>query len=97
MRHFCSPHHQDSALHPVIGRLERAAGLARDDTAEQKLAKLEALLAQSNAQPNEIGSIAGLLSIPNRGRYPLPELSPQKRKDKTLRALLVARVSQNEG
>jgi len=84
LRHFCSPHHQDSALHPVISRLERAAGLAREDTAEEKLAKLEALLAQSNAQPHEIGFIAELLSIPNGGRYPLPELSPPKRKEKTL-------------
>jgi predicted ATPase len=29
-----------------------------------------------------------LLSIPNAGRYPLPELNPQKRKEKTLTALL---------
>jgi class 3 adenylate cyclase len=88
LRHFCSPHHQDSALHPVISQLEKAAGLAREDTAEEKLAKLEALLAQSNAQPDEIGFIAELLSIPNGGRYPLPELSPPKRKERTLTALL---------
>jgi class 3 adenylate cyclase len=31
LRHFCSPHHQDSPLHPVIARLERAAGFTRDD------------------------------------------------------------------
>jgi class 3 adenylate cyclase/predicted ATPase len=88
LRYFCSPHHQDSALHPLISQLERAASFARDDTAEQKLAKLEALLAQSNAQPEEIGYIAELLSITNIGRYPLPDLSPQKRKEKTLTALL---------
>src|SRR5262249_11753302 len=88
LRHFCSPHHQDSALRPVIDQLERAAGLARDDTAEAKLAKLEVLLAQSNAQPDEIGFIAELLSIPSAVRYPLPELTPQKRKENTLMALL---------
>jgi predicted ATPase len=59
-----------------------------DDTAEEKLAKLETLLAQSKGQPDEIGFIAGLLSIPNRGRYSIPELSPQKRREKTLTALL---------
>src|SRR5690349_22628077 len=32
LRLFCSPHHQDSALHPFIAQLERAAGFARDDT-----------------------------------------------------------------
>src|SRR4051812_23142969 len=45
LRYFCSPHHQDSALHPFIAQLERAAGFARDDTPELKLARLSALLA----------------------------------------------------
>ena len=45
LRYFCSPHHQDSALYPFIAQLERAAGFARDDTAEAKLGKLRALLA----------------------------------------------------
>jgi class 3 adenylate cyclase/tetratricopeptide (TPR) repeat protein len=88
LRQFCSPHHQSTPLHPWIGQFERAAGLSRDDTAEEKLAKLEAVLAQSNAPPEEIGLIAALLSIPNAARYPLPELGPQKRKEKTLTALL---------
>src|ERR1700674_4411620 len=43
LRYFCSPHHQDSALYPFIVQLERAAGFARGDTAEQKLGKLEGL------------------------------------------------------
>ena len=34
-RYFCSPHHQDSALYPVIVQLERAAGFARDDGPRQ--------------------------------------------------------------
>jgi hypothetical protein len=88
LRHFCSLPHEDSALRPVIGQRERAAGFARDDTAEEKLAKLETLLAQSNAPPDEIGFIAELLSIPNRGRYSVPEWSPQKRQEKTLTAPL---------
>ena len=45
VRYFCSPYYQDSALYPFIVQLERAAGLARDDTVEQKLGKLTALLA----------------------------------------------------
>jgi hypothetical protein len=31
IRYFCSPHHQHSALYPIVGQLERAAGFARDD------------------------------------------------------------------
>jgi class 3 adenylate cyclase len=38
LRYFCSPHHQDSALHPFITQLERAAGFARDDAVEQSWA-----------------------------------------------------------
>src|SRR5690349_15868248 len=31
LRYFCSPHHQDSALYPVIRQMERAAGSEQDD------------------------------------------------------------------
>ena len=34
LRYFCSPQHTDSALYPIIGQMERAAGLAHDDTAQ---------------------------------------------------------------
>jgi class 3 adenylate cyclase len=37
LKYFCSPHHQDSPLHPIIGQLEYAAGFARGDTAGDKL------------------------------------------------------------
>jgi hypothetical protein len=37
LRYFCSPHHQDSALFPIIGQLERAAGFTRDDCAKLRL------------------------------------------------------------
>ena len=40
LRYFCSPHHQDSALYPIIGQLERAAGFARDDAPERGGASL---------------------------------------------------------
>ena len=39
---FCSPYHTNTALHPVIGLLERAAGLDRDQPPERQLDKLEA-------------------------------------------------------
>ena len=88
LRFFCSPHHQDSALYPVIAHLERAAGFRRDDTAEQRLDKLEALLAQAT---NDLGGVApllaDLLALPAGARYPPLNLTPQKRKEKTLTAL----------
>jgi class 3 adenylate cyclase len=45
VRYFCSPQHTDSALHPVIGQMERAATLAYSDSPQTKLNKLDALLA----------------------------------------------------
>ena len=48
LRYFCSPQHTDSAFYPIIGQMERAAGLAHDDTPQAKLDKLDALLAQTS-------------------------------------------------
>jgi class 3 adenylate cyclase len=88
LRFFCSPNHQDSALYPVIAHLERASGFRRDDTAEQRLDKLEALLAQAT---NDLGGVApllaDLLAVPTGERHPPLNLAPQKRKEKTLTAL----------
>ena len=33
LRYFCSPHHKDSALYPIIEQFERAAGFEREDDA----------------------------------------------------------------
>jgi class 3 adenylate cyclase len=80
MRYFCSPQHTDSALYPIIGQLERAAGFAYDDTARAKLGKLDALLAQSFTPPEDRALFADLVSLPNDGRYPKLDLTPQQRK-----------------
>ena len=89
LRYFCSPHHQDSALYPSITQLERTAGFRRDDTDEQRLDKLEAVLAKWTNDLSEVAPLlADLLSIPTGDRYPVLNLTPQKRKEKTLHALL---------
>jgi class 3 adenylate cyclase len=89
LRYFCSPHHQNSPLHPSIAQLKRAAGFRRDDTDEQRLAKLEAVLAQATDDLGEaMPLLADLLCIPTGDRYPQFTLPPQKRKEKTFRAQL---------
>jgi predicted ATPase len=94
LRYFCSPHHQDSALYPSIAQLERAAGFRREDPAEQRFAKLEAVLAQGTNDLSEaVPLLADLLSIPTGERYPPLNLTPLKRKEKTL----LAQVAQLEG
>jgi class 3 adenylate cyclase/tetratricopeptide (TPR) repeat protein len=87
--YHCSPYHQESALHPIIGQLLRAADIERDDSADIKLHKLETLLAQSSENlSEEVPLFAALLSIPESERYPLPNLTPQRLKERTLGALL---------
>lgn len=89
LSHYCSPYHTNSALYPVIGLLERAARFDREDTAEARLDKLQALLAQSTQQINEVAPLlASLLGIPADGRYPPLDLTPQRQKQLTLEALV---------
>jgi class 3 adenylate cyclase/tetratricopeptide (TPR) repeat protein len=105
LRFFCSPHHQDHALYPTIAQLERAAGFRREDTADERLDKLGAVLARAT---NDLGEavplLAALLSLPAGERYPPLSLpperpvgpavrGPQKQKQLTLQAL----VAQVEG
>src|SRR5215468_9299918 len=87
LRYFCSPQHTDSAFYPVIGQMERAAGLLHDDTLQQKLDKLDALLAQTSTSIQNAALFAEMLSLQNDGRYPALELTPQQRRQKTLEAI----------
>ena len=54
LRYFCSPQHTDSAFYPIISQMERAAGLAHDDTPQARLDKLDALLAQTSTSMQEL-------------------------------------------
>jgi class 3 adenylate cyclase/tetratricopeptide (TPR) repeat protein len=89
LSHFCSPHHQNTPLHPVIGLLERAAAFAPGDPQQVRLAKLEALLARGTANLDEaLPLLADLLAIPWDGCRPRPELAPPRQKQKTLETML---------
>ena len=87
LRYFCSPQHTDSALYPIIGQMERAAGFAHDDTPQAKLDKLDAVLAQTSTSKQDAALFAEMLSLPNDGRYPALDLTPQQRRQRTLEAL----------
>jgi class 3 adenylate cyclase len=87
LRYFCSPQHTDSAFHPIIGQMERAAGLAHDDTPQAKLDKLDVLLAHTSTSKQDAALFTELLSLPNDGRYPALDLAPQQRRQRTLKAL----------
>jgi class 3 adenylate cyclase/tetratricopeptide (TPR) repeat protein len=89
LRHFCSPHQGDSALFPIIARLERAAGFVREDAAAAKRDKLSALLSQSGNSDRETEAVfADLLSLPAGERYPpLPD-DPRQKRERILAALV---------
>jgi len=88
-RYQCSPYHANSALHPVINQLERAAGFKADDTPGLRLDKLEALLALGTTKVQAVAPLfAALLSIPLSDRYPQLAFSPAQQRRRTLAALL---------
>ena len=88
VRYFCSPHHSDSALHPIISQLERAAGLERDDTASGEVRKTRGAARADLAIDRTRSLLAELLSIPTGPLGPLLDLTPRRKKERTLEALL---------
>jgi predicted ATPase len=88
LRYQCSPFHTQSAFHPVIEQIERAAGFCIDDPSDVRLDKLEALFGESRRQPSQTVALVGaLLGVPGDVRYGSLNLTPQKQKQLTLKAL----------
>ena len=59
LRYFCLPHHQGSALQPIVSQIQHAADFSRDDTPASKRAKIEKVLAQGS---DNGGAAADLLA-----------------------------------
>jgi class 3 adenylate cyclase/predicted ATPase len=88
LRYFCLPHHQGSALQPVVAQLSHVAGFTREDTPGEKRIKIERVLAQGGVIIHATAEIlADLLGLEAR-----PEISaatdPQRRRSQVLNALL---------
>jgi len=88
LRYFCSPQHADSALHPFIGQLERAAGLCREESASAILDKFDAYLTPTAPSSEQAALMAEMLSLANDGRYPALALTAPQRRQKTLEAII---------
>ena len=89
LRFQCSPYYVNSAFWPVIDNFERTLKFARDETAEAKLDKLEALVVTHYGRPlADVRFVASILSIPCEQRYGALPMTPQKHKDETLRTLV---------
>jgi DNA-binding response OmpR family regulator/class 3 adenylate cyclase len=87
LRYFCSPQHQQSALYPIIARWEREAGFAPGDSPAERRRKLEAILSPADLSPADVALIAGMLSVPMEEADAPGEVSPQRRKERTVAAL----------
>src|SRR5262249_22398305 len=88
LRYFCSPQRTDSAFYPIIGQMERAAGLVPDETLQAKLDKLDAMLARTPTSAEDAVLLAEMLSLVNDGRYPTLDLTAEQRRQRTLDALV---------
>jgi class 3 adenylate cyclase/tetratricopeptide (TPR) repeat protein len=89
VRWFCSPQHGDSAFYPVIEQLERAASIKRQDPVTARFDKLRRLIGQfDESDGTNLAAFAALLSIPLDGPSVLDTLTPEKRKEVTMAALL---------
>lgn len=87
LRYQCSPYYNNSAFYPLIDQLERAAGFTPGDTSDQKLDKLEGLLAQSAVDPQDLAPLIAAVMLLPVDRYPPLNLSPQQQKERTIAAL----------
>ncbi len=85
----CSPYHVDSALYPVTQQLERMTALAPGDGPDDRLSKLEEVLARAFDDPAEAAPLfAALLGIAAEHRYGKLDLSPGEQRRLTLEALV---------
>jgi class 3 adenylate cyclase len=87
LHYFCQPHHQGSALQPIVAQLQHAAHFTANDTAAEKRKKLDALVAQEAGKGADVaGLFAELLGL---AQGPASETAePQRRRRRLLEALL---------
>ncbi len=87
----CSPYTQDSALLPVVDLLTQALSALAPETARGARVSLEqleqALAGVGFPLTESVPLMASFLSLPASERYPLPNLSPEGRRRKTLALL----------
>jgi len=99
LQFFCAPHMSESALYPILSRLEHAAGFKATDSAEAKLQKLKTVLVVASRNVDEDAALlAEFLAIPNEGRYPKLTFSAEKLKELVLELLCaqVERLAQTQ-
>jgi class 3 adenylate cyclase/tetratricopeptide (TPR) repeat protein len=93
----CSLYHQNSSLYPVIDHLRNWLNFKRQDTTEEKLAKIEVALEKYGFSLEEkVPLFASLLSVPFSAHYMPLKLSPEGQKRKTFEALISFLLRESE-
>jgi class 3 adenylate cyclase len=87
VRFLCSPHHQDTPLHPVIRHLERSANFRREDHPASKLEKLQRSVAFAALSESDVVLLADLLAIRRDGDQTI-NATPQRMREMIISALL---------
>jgi class 3 adenylate cyclase/predicted ATPase len=86
----CTPYSQNSAFLPVFELVAGRFGVDRSDTVDA-LEKIEKRLIELGiTSPDAAPLLAELLSIPTGDRYPPLEISPVRRRSRTLEVLVAA-------
>ena len=85
----CSSYFMNTAFYPVVQLLERVLEFGLDETVEQRLDKMDGLLAQYGFDlPTVVPLLARLLAVPFQGRYPPLDLPADRQRQLTIDALI---------
>ena len=84
----CSPHFQNTGLHPAIDFYERALDFALEKSAQAQFDRLLSRLeAYDLARPETLPLWASLLGLPTSDRFPPLSLSPTRLREETFRVM----------
>jgi predicted ATPase/DNA-binding winged helix-turn-helix (wHTH) protein/class 3 adenylate cyclase len=86
---LCSPYYQHTAFYAVVTYIQRFLQFSTEETAEERLHKLELLLERYGFHLAEgVPLFAALLSLPLPAHYSPLQLAPQRQKQKIIEAIL---------
>jgi predicted ATPase len=88
LSYSCSPQHAYTAYYPLIAQIERASEFVHGDAPQQRLEKLAAYLAGNAVIEPDAALFVEMLFLRQDGRYPVLDLTPEQRRERTLQALV---------
>jgi class 3 adenylate cyclase/tetratricopeptide (TPR) repeat protein len=85
----CSPHYQNTGLHPAIDFYERALSFRPEEPPQDRFERLLRRVEQYDlARPEVVPLWAALLSLPTPDRFPPLLLPPARQREETFRLML---------